>query len=382
MAINFPNNPTNGQIYSEGNKSWQWLGNRWGTYNIQNPFLIGFRNKIINSNFNFWQRGTSLASGTGSRFLADRFRNASIGSTYSTSRQSFSLGQTDVPNNPKYFHRTVVSSIAGNDNYVLLTQSIENVTTFAGETVTLSFYAKADSNKPISVEFIQFFGSGGSPSDTVRQSSPQKLNLTTSWQKFIITVDIPSVLGKTLGTDGNDDFRIHFWFEAGSNLGSRTNFIGQQSGTFDIAQVQLEAGPVATPFENLPTTIELSLCQRYYCKSFNIDQTPASGIYDGSLWAHEPVGENGTIHNTVSLFPVPMVKTPTLVFYHPTLVTSVNRIYMSATTTPAAETAAIGSYNVCPTKISNITTSFSYSSTEPTGGLRSAGWQYTADAEI
>jgi microcystin-dependent protein len=36
MAINFPNNPTNGQIFSEGNKSWQWLGNRWGTYNISN----------------------------------------------------------------------------------------------------------------------------------------------------------------------------------------------------------------------------------------------------------------------------------------------------------------------------------------------------------
>ena len=29
MAINFPDNPTSNQIYSEVNKSWKWNGTAW-----------------------------------------------------------------------------------------------------------------------------------------------------------------------------------------------------------------------------------------------------------------------------------------------------------------------------------------------------------------
>jgi hypothetical protein len=46
------------------------------------------------------------------------------------------------------------------------------------------------------------------------------------------------------------------------------------SGT--VSLVQLEAGSVATPFENRPIGIELALCQRYYEKSYNIDISPAN----------------------------------------------------------------------------------------------------------
>ena len=70
--------------------------------------------------------------------------------------------------------------------------------------------------------------------------------------------------GKTLGTDNNDYLTLVFWFDAGSDYNSRTNSLGQQSGTFDIAQVQLEAGSVATPFEMRPVGVEFQLCQRYY----------------------------------------------------------------------------------------------------------------------
>jgi hypothetical protein len=240
-----------------------------GTTGITTPALVNgtalaFRNKIINGNFDIWQRGTSLASGTGDRYLADRFFDASIGSTYTASQQSFTTGQISVPNNPSFFHRTVVSSVAGSSNYALFGQKIENVSTFAGETVTLSFYAKADSNKSIAIEFSQFFGSGGTPSSQVNQIGVQKLILTNAWQKFTVNANIPSISGKTIGTDNSNCLILAFWFDAGSNFNSRTNSLGQQSGTFDIAQVQLEEGSVATPFENRPIGTELALCQRYY----------------------------------------------------------------------------------------------------------------------
>jgi len=220
-----------------------------------------FRNKIINGNFDFWQRGTSTSTGG---YLSDRWRTNVTGSTFTSSRQAFTLGQTDVPNEPSYFHRVVVTSVAGASNYCILYQPIESLRTFAGQTATLSFWAKADASKNMAVDFAQYFGSGGSPSSSVTGIGVTTCALTTSWQKFTITVSVPSISGKTLGTDNNDWFGPNFWFDAGSDYNSRTNSLGQQSGTFDIAQVQLEVGSIATPFEVRPLGTELALCQRYY----------------------------------------------------------------------------------------------------------------------
>jgi hypothetical protein len=221
-----------------------------------------FRNKIINGNFDFWQRATSFTSYAYGG--ADRWATINIGSTHTTSRQSFTLGQTDVPGEPTYYQRSVVTSSAGAGNLCLTYQKIESVRTLAGQKATLSFWAKADATKNIAIEFIQEFGSGGSPSSSVLEVGVTTCALTTSWQKFEVTVDIPSISGKTLGTTNDGDMAVLFWFDAGSNWDARSNSLGQQSGTFDIAQVQLEAGSVATPFEVRPPGVELSLCQRYY----------------------------------------------------------------------------------------------------------------------
>jgi hypothetical protein len=253
------------------------------TSNLVNGSSLCFRNKIINGNFDIWQRGTSLASGTGFRYLADRFQNNSTGSTYTASQQSFTVGQTDVPNNPSFFYRTVVSSVAGNNNQTTFIQGIEGVETLAGKTATLSFYAKADSSKNISIEFGQVFGTGGIPSSNVDGIGVQKLSLTTSWQKFTVTANIPSISGKTIVTDNNNNLTCVFWLDAGSNWNSRTNSLGQQSGTFDIAQVQLEEGSVATPFELRPIGTELALCQRYYEKSYRYDVNPATATSNSEV---------------------------------------------------------------------------------------------------
>jgi hypothetical protein len=226
--------------------------------------LAGFRNAIINGNFDIWQRGTSFA---GQEYTADRWITERAGSTCTTSRQSFALGQTDVPGEPTYFCRFVVSSVTGADNSVVPNQRIEGVRTFAGQTVTLSFWAKADATKFMSIEFSQNFGTGGTPSTRIIEIGVQKFTLTTSWQKFTKTITLPSIAGKTLGTNNNDVLQIYFWLDAGSNSNSRTNSLGHQSGTFDIAQVQVETGPVATPFERRPIGTELALCQRYYQQS-------------------------------------------------------------------------------------------------------------------
>jgi hypothetical protein len=258
---------------------------------VSQPGAFMFRNKIINGNFNIWQRATSqTSSGYGS---ADRWDCINSGSTKTASRQAFTLGQTDVPGNPKYFMRHVVTSSAGSGNYVAIRQKIEDVSTFSSSSITVSFWAKADSNKNIAIEFQQSFGTGGSPSTSVDSIGAKLVSLTTSWTKYTATITIPSISGKTLGTDSNDWVGIYFWFDAGSSFNSRSASLGQQSGTFDIAQVQVEEGSVATPFEQRPIGMELSLCQRY----FEIASITSGGGGDSKYSATATAGMWNSAHS-------------------------------------------------------------------------------------
>lgn len=253
-------------------------------------FMGSFKNKIINGCFSVWQRQTSQTSNNyGSD---DRWGNYHNGSTKTHSRQAFSLGQTDVPGEPKYFSRTVASSVAGAGNYVMKSQKIESVRTFAGQNACLSFYAKADASKNMAVEIYQHFGNGGSPSASV-SVQVNTIALTTAWQKFTIPVSVDSISGKTLGANGDDSLQVVFWFEAGSNFDSRTNTLGQQSGTFDIAQVQFETGSDATEFEKRHFQTELALCQRYYEKSYRQNVYPGATDGAGSIYSIRGNGASG-----------------------------------------------------------------------------------------
>jgi hypothetical protein len=226
----------------------------------------GRKNYLINGNFDKWDYGTSQTfAGYGSD---NRWNNGNGGSTKTHSQQV--CGDTErALFNAMYYSRTVVSSVAGDSNMCFKIQAIENVNLLAGKTVTLSFWAKADANKNIAVEFAQHFGSGGSPSADVLSIGSQLIALTTTWQKKTITLTIPSIAGKTLGTDGaqNTFTGLLFWLDSGSKYATRSANLGQQSGTFDIAQVKLEDGSVATngwhPYDG-EFGSETQACARYY----------------------------------------------------------------------------------------------------------------------
>jgi len=219
------------------------------------------KNLIINGNFDIWQRGETF-NNINNEFVADRWL-LSNPQVVNASKQDFTVGQTDVPNNPTSYLRVDVNSVAGASNYVHLRQKIASVRATASKTVTLSFYAKADSAKNISLEMLQNFGTGGTPSSTVNFLGITTFSLTTSWQKFTATVTLPSISGKSLGSNENDYLDVRFWLEAGTDFDSRTNNLGQQSGVFDFSQVQLEFGSKATVFEYRDYNIEFDLCKKY-----------------------------------------------------------------------------------------------------------------------
>jgi hypothetical protein len=188
-----------------------------------------------------------------------------------------------------------------------LTQYIEDVRSFANQTVTVSFWAKAASGTPkVAVELGQFFGSGGSPSATVNTYGGQA-TLSTSWARYSVTVAVPSISGKTIGTDANSSALLtSFWLTAGADFNSRTGSLGQQDNTFDIWGVQVEAGSVATAFQTATGTIqgELAACQRYYYR-----------VTAAAIGERLGIGYAGTttVANIVYPLPVSMRVTPTAI---------------------------------------------------------------------
>ena len=209
----------------------------------------GRKNYIINGNFDIWQRGTSF---TATGYTADRW-NAIVSGTGTTtiSQQSFTLGQTDVPNEPKYYLRIAKSSGATSGDY--LSSKNESVRTFAGQATVISFYAKASAATTLTPTIRQNFGTGGSPS-SVNDAVKSDISVTTSWQKFTITHTFDSISGKTLGTANDDNIELFF------------NIQNATGDSVDFAQFQWEKGSVATDFEVRPIGEELNLCARYYQK--------------------------------------------------------------------------------------------------------------------
>jgi hypothetical protein len=185
--------------------------------------------------------------------------------TYST--QTFTAGTAPVTGYEGINFARLVSSgqtLAG--AYSILEQRIEDVRTFANQTVTISFWAKASSGTPsIAINLIQNFGSGGSTAVN-NYPSTIKTAITTSWARYSTTINVASVSGKTIGTSSYLDLR--FWTSAGSTYNANTDTLGIQSATIDFWGVQVEPGSVATAFQTATGTLqgELAACQRYYIR--------------------------------------------------------------------------------------------------------------------
>ncbi|MBT8450198.1 MAG: hypothetical protein KJO69_10935 [Gammaproteobacteria bacterium] len=231
--------------------------------------LIRGRNAIINGDFDIWQRSASSASlGYTS---ADRWYNNFSVATSTLSKQDFEIGQIEVPDSPKHYARVVVGATSSASAYVSLDQSIENVARFQGTTITISFWAKASASRNIVVDFKQYFGSEGSPSTSVEFVSPSAFTLTTSWAKYTAQAVIPSISGKTLGTNENDALRMRIWLSAGSNYdvnGAEYVAIGELGGTYEFSQIQVESGTLATPYDRKTYEETIWDCMRY-CQVIN-----------------------------------------------------------------------------------------------------------------
>jgi hypothetical protein len=238
----------------------------WATASSGSEQVAG-KNAIINGDFLINQR-TFTSNTTSGTYNFDRWLQQNSGGTFTVTPQTFTPGAAPIAT---YEGRTYVQGITATQSaaghYAILTQRIEDVTRYAGTTVTISFFAKANTGTPkIGVELWQDYGTGGSPSaaGTVAQSS---VTLSTSWARYSVTVAVPSLTGKTLGTTANTSYlELNLWTSSGSTNAARASSIGIQNFTASIWGVQLEYASSATYFTTASGSIagELALAQRYY----------------------------------------------------------------------------------------------------------------------
>lgn len=258
-------------------------------------------NYIINGAFEVNQRG--LTSSTNNFvFGFDRWLHYYTSGTTTFSKQSFTpnelTGQFVEPTN---YIRVVTTGQTGTGAEADISQRIEDVRTLAGQTATISFYAKASTGTPsVAVSLTQSFGTGGSPSSAV-YTAVGKTAITTSWARYTFTVAVPSISGKTIGSNNDSFLGLVLWTSAGSDFNARTNSLGLQNVTIDFWGVQVEAGAVATPFRRNANSIqgELAACQRYYWRLTGV----TTGYYEISTSA---TSRGGTSVDLNIANPVPL----------------------------------------------------------------------------
>jgi len=235
-----------------------------GVWSVWTSELAPGKNYAVNSAFQIWQAGTTVGPVTGKNYVADMCYSNSLGSTYTTSQQAWPIGQTDVDPLAQFFQRTSVTTSAGAGNFCYLEFPMESVKILSARSCTISFYGRGVPTAPVAVSVEQNFGTGGAPSAAVGTAAPANVTLTGTWARYSVTIAIPSISGKTLGTNGDDFLGIRIWLDAGSNFNSITNTLGQQSGQWDFWGVKVEEGTFVTPYSAPSFATELTLCQRYY----------------------------------------------------------------------------------------------------------------------
>jgi hypothetical protein len=273
--------------------------------------------------------------------MYDRWRTTISGGTATYTAQTFTPGEITGYESKNYI-QIVTSGQSAVSDYALLAQKIEDVRTLAGQTVTVSFWAKASTGTPkVGVAFEQIFGTGGSSAVAVKGGD---VTISSSWARYSVTFNLPSVTGKTISTSNDSVLIAELWTSAGSNYASAYTAIGIQNATISLWGVQVEAGSNVTAFQTATgnPASELAACQRYYYRAV----IPATPSRFGMAMVTTTTTADGFVQ-----FPTVMRTTPTAleqsgtagdysIFTSGTTITVLNAVPVFGTASPFGGTVA------------------------------------------
>ena len=244
--------------------------------------LLG-QNKIVNGNFDFWQRGNSFNPLNSGNYGPDRFKWVKIGSGGGVIRfdrdPSVPLVGADAIRSADSLKVQVVTSDAGadQDRCYQVQQVIEgyNIADLSGGFV-LSFWVKSSQvqgDPPL--KYCVSFSNGGPDQSYVAEYT---IDAAGEWEKKSIAVPAPPFgLGAWNFTNGSG-LLVSWTLKAGLNYqnaagawvagdkratANQLDWMSVGGALFYLSQVKLEAGTYATPFGSRHIGVEQILCERY-----------------------------------------------------------------------------------------------------------------------
>jgi hypothetical protein len=268
------------------------------------PSNVAGKNFIINGAFDFWQRGTTYSMTAGWSYgAADRWgmQQYPTGGACSVTRS------TDVPTGAQYSIKTQRTASSTNTSSMGILQCIEsmNAILLRGQTVTLSFYAKAGANfsggtlnakiqtGTAADETLGMANGSYTGNIVAGNTSP---SITTTWTRYTLTTTLASNI---------QEISINInWAGSGT--------AGADDSVY-VSNVQLETGSVATPFSRAGGDIqgELAKCQRYYYRAGGEFSYPRLNSTTNYPFFGTAIATSSTNAIGVVPLPVPMRVYPT-----------------------------------------------------------------------
>ena len=251
---------------------------------LENTFVSGRKNMVINGDMKISQRTTSTTGVTSATYGAcDRYKliNSGLG--------TFTISQENDA--PAGFHKsfkmncTTAYGSAGSGDYNYVSQKIESQDTkhlaygtSSAKTITLSFWVKCSQTGTLQAGIVHY-----ASSENRHIGGTYTINAANTWEKKTMTFVGDTAAAGAGNFDTARGFEVEWFLASGSdrtsgsvpsswgtmaqtnrNAGSNISIGDSTSDTWQITGVQLELGSTATDFEHRSYGEELALCQRYY----------------------------------------------------------------------------------------------------------------------
>lgn len=263
---------------------------------------LGLRNTLINGDMGLWQRGNSIALTTagGGRYTADRwFGNCGGASAAATvSRGTFDIALNQVADARGFMLRWEQTAAATTVN-PFLEQRVQGIGRFAGGKYTTSIWAKVVTGTINVVPYITLnHGSGGSAPVTVIGAT---MAVTSTWQRFTVTFDVPALTGKTIGSSS--------YLAVGYQLPLSQTF------ELDLTNAQAEPGSVGTRFEARHPALDRLLAMVYFETSYELDDFGTATSRNASIFDDDAA--DLVLVGAMQRFTVPKRTKPSITWYSP-----------------------------------------------------------------
>lgn len=326
---------------------------------------------LINSSFRFAQRQvpgtlTSYASTTGRTYAADRwgmtiqtsslqYARADTSTTPETNLQARFYGQfkqitgagkfilSQVMEGSRCQHMRgqqvrMMCALKGSSAKTIRLGLLQLNTSGTVDTIPAAFESAfgADTVDPtwgtnlaiIAPDFVPLACFGVAPGTMAIRNSAIDCTVTTAWQTFGGIFTLPSNFKNLIPV---------IWTDSQFSVNDILN----------VSEVTLLNQVHDADWNDMPDETDLAACQRYYCKSFDIDTNPAQNAgLAGAIRGHVSVAGAVSATDAFARFPVPMRAAPTLTYFNPSAANAFLRNVTQASDSTATSTGNVSQQGV------------------------------------